>query len=308
VRFSYEGCPRVVIAYVCGKTYTFPDTSVYNADTPNSSWVQVTVTYDAAAKHLRYYVDGTKVGLLNSADLKLNLTDIALGAKSISNGAVTAGYGTRIDDLRIYDRALTDGEVHTMAQTYRRLDAGLDVPTEVLPSSSDVTVDADATFRVRETAHAVKSLAGAGTAQIDGSATLVPGDMDTFTGTVTGNGVLRLAGGASAKTAASVSSDVEIPSVVTDVAGSNLPLVRTTGKVTMPATATIDFSDAARAGEVQGKIYVLAEAGSFDVPETLEGWTITPALAEGQGTPKLVVEGGKLKFKMGIQPTIILFR
>ena len=306
VRFSYEGCPRVVIAYVCGKTYTFPDTAVYNADTPNSSWVQVTVTYDAAAKHLRYYVDGTKVGLLNSADLKLNLTDIALGAKSISNGAVTAGYGTRIDDLRIYDRALTDGEVHTMVQTYRRLDAGLDVPTEVLPSTSDVTVDAGATLRVRETAHAVKSLAGAGTAQIDGSATLVPGDMGTFTGAVTGHGVLRLAGGVSAKTAASVTSDVEIPSVVTDVAGSNLPLVRTTGKVTMPATATIDFSDALRAGQVQGKVYVLAEAGSFDVPETLDGWTITPALAEGQGESTLVVEDGKLKLKMGIQPTIIL--
>ena len=307
-RFSFEGCPRNVIAYICGKSYTFPDTSLYNADTPSSSWVQVTVTYDAPAKHLRYYVDGTKVGLLNNADLKLNLTDIALGAKSISNGAVTAGYGSRIDDLRIYGRALTDREVHTMAQTYRRLDAGLDVPTEVIPATSDVTVDAGATFRVRETAHAVKSLAGAGTAQIDGSATLVPGDMGSFTGTVTGNGVLRLAGGASAKTAASVSSDVEIPSVVTDVAGSNLPLVRTTGKVTMPATATIDFSDAARAGEVQGKVYVLAEAGSFDLPETLDGWTITPALAEGQGEPKIVVEGGKLKFKMGIQPTIILFR
>ena len=308
MRFSYEGCPRVVIAYVCGKTYTFPDTSVYNADTPNSSWVQVTVTYDAAAKHLRYYVDGRKVGTLNNADLKLNLTDIALGAKSISNGAVTAGYGTRIDDLRIYDRALTDGEVHTMAQSYRRADAGLDVPTEVLPQTSDVTVDAGATLRVRETAHAVKSLAGAGTAQIDGSATLVPGDMAGFTGTVTGHGVLRLVGGASAKAAASVATDVEIPSVVTDVAGSNLPLVRTTGKVTIPATATVDFSDAARAGEVQGKAYVLAEAGSFDVPATLDGWTITPALAEGQGEPKLVVEDGKLKLKMGIQPMIIILR
>jgi hypothetical protein len=270
--------------------------------------VQVTVTYDAAAKHLRYYVDGTKVGLLNSADLKLNLTDIALGAKSISNGAVTAGYGTRIDDLRIYDRALTDGEVHTMVQTYRRLDAGLDVPTEVLPSTSDVTVDAGATLRVRETVHAVKSLAGAGTAQIDGSATLVPGDMAGFTGAVSGHGVLRLAGGVSAKASSSVAADVEIPSVVTDIAGSNLPLARTTGKVTMPATATIDFSDAARSGQVQGKVYVLAEAGSFDVPETLAGWTFTPALAEGQGEPKLVVEGGKLKLKMGIQPTIVIFR
>ena len=45
-----------------------------------------------------------------------------------------------------------------------------------------------------------------------------------------------------------------------------------------------------------------------DLPETLEDWTITPALAEGQGEPKLVVEGGKLKFKMGIQPMIILIR
>ena len=96
--------------------------------------------------------------------------------------------------------------------------------------------------------------------------------------------------------------------MVADVAGSNLPLVRTTGKVTMPATATVDFSDALRAGQVQGKVYVLAEAGSFDVPETLDGWTITRAHAEGQGEPKLVVEGGKLKFKMGIQPVIIMIR
>ena len=88
----------------------------------------------------------------------------------------------------------------------------------------------------------------------------------------------------------------------------DLPLVRTTGKVTMPATATVDFSDALRAGQVQGKVYVLAEAGSFDLPETLEDWTITPALAEGQGEPKLIVEDGKLKFKMGIQPMIIMIR
>ncbi len=27
-----------------------------------------------------------------------------------------------------------------------------------------------------------------------------------------------------------------------------------------------------------------------------------------QGEPKLVVEGGKLKLKMGIQPTIVIFR
>ena len=132
--------------------------------------------------------------------------------------------------------------------------------------------------------------------------------MAGFTGAVSGHGVLRLAGGVSAKASSSVAADVEIPSVVTDVAGSNLPLVRTTGKVTMPATATIDFSDASRAGEVQGKVYVLAEAGSFDVPETLDGWTFTPALAEGQGEPKLVVEDGKLKLKMGIQPTIIMIR
>ena len=112
----------------------------------------------------------------------------------------------------------------------------------------------------------------------------------------------------SAKAASSVSCDVEIPSVVTDVAGSNLPLVRTTGKVSIPAAATVDFSDALRAGQVQGKAYVLAEAGSFDVPATLDGWTITPALAEGQGEPKLVVEDGKLVLKMGIAPMVIIFR
>jgi len=136
----------------------------------------------------------------------------------------------------------------------------------------------------------------------------VPGDMAGFTGMVTGNGVLRLADGVSAKASSSVSSDVEIPSVVTDVAGSNLPFVRTTGKVTIPATTTVDFSDAMRSGQVQGKTYVLAEAGSFDVPETLAGWTFTPALAEGQGEPKLVVEDGKLKLKMGILPTMVIFR
>ncbi len=38
-------------------------------------------------------------------------------------------------------------------------------------------------------------------------------------------------------------------------------------------------------------------AGSFDMPATLDGWTITPALAEGQGEPKLVVEDGKLMLK-----------
>lgn len=49
-------------------------------------------------------------------------------------------------------------------------------------------------------------------------------------------------------------------------------------------------------------------AGSFDVPATLDGWTITPALAEGQGEPKLVVEDGKLMLKMGIAPMIIIIR
>lgn len=310
VRFGFNGVPRYMQVYPCGSTaYTFPETSLYNADSASpANWTQVAITYDASSKHTRYYVDGVETGRGSGTERKLNLTGVWCGVKSVSNGTVTPLGYARIDDLRIYDRALTAGEMHRLAQTYRQTDAGLAVPTEVLPSTSDVTVDAGATLKVRETAHAVKSLAGAGTAQIEGSAMLVPGSMAGFTGTVTGHGVLRLAGGASAKTAASVTTDVEIPSVVTDVAGSNLPLVRTTGKVTMPATATIDFSDAARAGEVQGKVYVLAEAGSFDVPETLEGWTITPALAEGQGEPKLVVEDGKLKLKLGIQPVVIIIR
>ena len=49
-------------------------------------------------------------------------------------------------------------------------------------------------------------------------------------------------------------------------------------------------------------------AGSFDMPATLDGWTITPALAEGQGEPKLVVEDGKLMLKMGIAQMIIIIR
>ena len=89
--------------------------------------------------------------------------------------------------------------------------------------------------------------------------------------------------------------------------GAVVLLASAAGAVSCDGTATIDFSDAARAGEVQGKVYVLAEAGSFDVPEKIEGWTFTPALVEGQGEPKLVVENGKLKLKMGIQPTILIF-
>ena len=42
-----------------------------------------------------------------------------------------------------------------------------------------------------------------------------------------------------------------------------------------------------------------------DTPEFLEK---IMALAEGQGKPKLVVEGGKLKLKMGIQPMVIILR
>jgi len=310
MRFGFEGCPRYVSVWPCSSSsYKLDDNAyIYNAATPVSAWTQITVTYDAGSKSTGYYVDGVEVARSTGTARNMNLTDVFFGVVSVSGDNVTPAINCHFDDLRIYDTALTAGEVHRMAQTYRHEDAGLTPATEVIPATSDVTVESGAKLRVRESAHAVKSLSGAGEAVIDGSATLVPGDMASFTGAVTGYGVLRLAGGVSAKTATSVTADVEIPSVVTDVAGSNLPLVSTTGKVTLPSSGTIEFSGSPRAGQIQGKTYVLAEAGSFDVPETLADWTITPSLIEGQGEPRLEVEGGKLKLKLGTMPMMIIIR
>ena len=78
---------------------------------PQDTWVHVASTYDGAT--LQIYVDGTDAGSAPvSGTLCSNANPLAIGAKHFpARGITTAFFNGSIDDVRIFDFALSQAEV-----------------------------------------------------------------------------------------------------------------------------------------------------------------------------------------------------
>jgi hypothetical protein len=77
----------------------------------NNTWVHLFVTYDGAT--IRAYVNGVQAAsIAATGDIRSNLDDLAIGARG-GDGSWTR-FNTKIDDVRVYSRALSAAEVQAL--------------------------------------------------------------------------------------------------------------------------------------------------------------------------------------------------
>jgi hypothetical protein len=84
---------------------------------PAATWVHLAGTYDGAT--LRVYVNGVlSASRAVTGTLCSNASPLGIGAKiNVATGGVEAYFDGRIDDLEVYDRALSAAEIRTVRGT-----------------------------------------------------------------------------------------------------------------------------------------------------------------------------------------------
>jgi hypothetical protein len=97
-------------------------TAPEGTDVLTSEWTHVAVTWDAGDPHMRFYKNGVEIdsvskdgsAVATAADVK-----IGIGNQSVSAGPVAADmtrpFGGLMDDVRVYDRGLSAGEIAQLA-------------------------------------------------------------------------------------------------------------------------------------------------------------------------------------------------
>lgn len=297
VRLGDSGCPRLQYWYVGDTTKReLSDTGSYGASGsfPQSAYLMDTIVYNAENKSLQIYRDAKLVYSATGKTFSINPTMLKWGCVGTSYFV-----NLRLDDMRIYNEALTCGQVEELARRVRGSMRAQEA--EVLPAASPVVVDAGATLAAMGLKdHAVGALRGAGTVDVRGGASFRAADYSAFTGTISGTGFLRLADAVRVPSTATVTADVRIdaPLLARANAGTATPFVTTSGRVVVPSTGTIRVSDATQGGQLAGKRWALAAGSSFVVPTDLSGWTVEPAPDKDwefktvNGTLYFAVKGG----------------
>ncbi len=163
---------------------TFSDTSQNNCSNP-TAWTHVVVVYDGVGKTMTLYRDGAYVVQSTGVALDIAAQDFCVGWRK-TRGAI----GSHIDDLQLFDKALTAAEVRTLT---RALETGSVGP--VLRPETPVTVDAGATFSVIGEGHVVQSLNVAGTLAFRDAGQLEVTGTTAVSGELLGAGTLVLDAG-----------------------------------------------------------------------------------------------------------------
>lgn len=296
-----ESCPRMQYWMVGGtgddRKFKYADSGTYGQNgkaTPSAYGVN-TLVYDAQKKVLLVYRDAVLQTRASGITFALKPTQLQwgrVGEKTFAN--------LRLDDLRLYDTALTGAQVAELARAVRQGAAYAE--TTVLPPEARVEVAAGATFSARGVVDCVLgTLSGAGRVDIGGGSTLRAADYAAFAGTVSGAGCLDFDGAARMPSAATVAADVRMGALRLAVAdaGRADPFVTTAGRVLVPATGRVTFPDAAGPGALAGKRWTLAKGASVTLPDDLSGWTVSPEPPVGwtfkaseDGTLTLSIGGG----------------
>ncbi len=124
-----------------GSTWQHTDSSVYVSGT---GWHHVAFTFDDAANEQTIYVDGVALMTTNyTGSIAYNLNpNTTLG----SHPSGSYGLSGRLDDARIYDRALEAGEIAALAADLNSASNSVAItvdPVNDMPVVGDVSVNAD---------------------------------------------------------------------------------------------------------------------------------------------------------------------
>ena len=162
--------------------------------TERSRWITMAFVcspkIDEAGKScVKLYVDGEYV---EQRDSVVNVTaqEFSIG----SNYAGTQNFYGLIDDVQIYDSALSSGQIRLIAEQLeasKGVAGGASAPASTLLREPPVAVASGATLRVAS-AERFAALSGAGTVEVSSLASLTVGDMRGFSGSLTGHGTVTV--------------------------------------------------------------------------------------------------------------------
>ena len=238
-------------------------------------WHHFAISYDPV-RGLNTYMDGQRAASFSSAGQHTNRrTDGAIFYLGLKPTALTHPFRGRLDEVKVYDAALTKAQVRAAIRAERHQGS------RVLPEGTAVTVDAGATLAVDGGVHGISSLSGAGSVTLAPYARLNLSAPGGFTGTVTGDGVVGIADNA-----------------VVEFGDGSAPLIDIDHPFALGANVTVNTT------ATQGR-NLIVRASSFTGVENLETWTAEV----GNRTYSFVVsqDGTELSLSM-ISQTILLIR
>ena len=102
------------------------ETSVVRSSTPavKSNWTHLALSYNAQLGHLKLHVNGVPSGTVVGATPIRSTGPLTVGR--MKAGGVPAGFFPRgVDDLRVYDRALSDGELKLVSADVTAVASGM---------------------------------------------------------------------------------------------------------------------------------------------------------------------------------------
>ncbi len=195
VKISTEKDKPASIRLTIGGLNYGPD-GFYRTDmgTERSRWITMAFVcspkIDEAGKScVKLYVDGEYVEQIESG--------VDVTAKEFSIGSNYRGeqnfYGL-IDDVQIYDSALSSGQIRLIAEQLeasKGVAGGASAPASTLLREPPVAVASGATLRVAS-AERFAALSGTGTVEVSPLASLTVGDMRGFSGSLTGHGTVTV--------------------------------------------------------------------------------------------------------------------
>ena len=215
---------------------------LWNPSAPDEMrWHHFAISYDPELG-LSTYIDGQKSSGFSKAGKLTNqrtATTFYLGLKPT---ALTHPFRGRLDEVKVYNVALTKAQVRAAIRAERHLGS------RVLPNGTSLTVDAGATLAVDGGEHTVSSLSGEGSIMLAPHAKLNVSGASGFSGTMTGDGAFGFADGA-----------------VLDFGDGSAPILVVDHPVTLGENVTVNAT--ARGGRL-----VVARASSFVDVENLESW------------------------------------
>ena len=252
--------------------------------TDRSRWYTVALVFQTPALKENKYVSSWLIidGEIKKyakvwADMAIAAQDFCIG----SNASGTKVFYGLIDDVQIYDKVLSPGQIRMISEQLEaskgQATTGTAVSAGVLAAQPDVSVAQGAKLTVASV-ESIGTLSGAGDVEIAPLARLNLTGTSGFSGTVSGEGVIGIADGATLDFGDGTSPlfDIDVPLAL----GAN---------VTVSTTAT------------QGRL-LIAQATSFAGAENLASWTATV----GDRKYSFVVSSDGKKLYLSIQSGTVL--
>lgn len=287
-----------------------------NAKAARSGWMDFAFVYDSVNKTYRIYRDGI---LINTWTTYPNNGSAGFGSEPklyVGYDPMKNGWFPEyVDDIRLYDRALTEGEVK---EVVRELSNAGKASDDVLPTTSEPAVvgtgvlelGANQTLRklwgsgngtlslpwadltLTENSEFGGVLSGRGTIRAQKSLTL-GGSGPNFVGKVVANGVIT-ANGNFPNTTFAYAEGAQLT-----VAGNEGPLIQS-GTIEIPSTGTLTVTGSTYPAD---RRIVIARGTKVTAPDGIAGWTANlPACERG----RFYLKATEFGFKVGSGTVILL--